>query len=100
MRSKFGLLLILGLLAVAFPAATVLLYQTLCMAVGAVLIAVALVTEYLSLVCSLVAVGLLAYFFPDSVRRSALWLAQALADAVRSVMPQEKPESVAPTFRR
>ncbi|MFI5857494.1 hypothetical protein [Streptomyces parvulus] len=96
MRSKLGLLLALGLLAIAFPNATMLLFETLCMIVSAVMITVAWVTAHLSLVCFVGSVSVLLYFFPGTFRRAAQWLGRALADAVRTVFPQQ---TQSPTVR-
>ncbi|MGW0673478.1 hypothetical protein [Streptomyces sp. NPDC002746] len=89
MRSKLGLLLALGLLTIAFPNATMLVFETLCTIVSAVLIAAAWVTAHLSLVCFVGSMSVLLYFFPDTFRRAVQWLARALIEAVRTVLPQQ-----------
>ncbi|MFI5749051.1 hypothetical protein ACIBBE_24665 [Streptomyces sp. NPDC051644] len=89
MRSKLGLLLALGLLAIAFPDAATLVFETLCMIVSAVMITAAWVEANLSLVCFAGFVSVLLYFFPDTFRCAVRWLGRAVGDAVRTVWPQE-----------
>ncbi|MFF1717309.1 hypothetical protein [Streptomyces sp. NPDC058268] len=99
MRSKLGLLLALGLLAVAFPSATLLVFEILSMIVAAVLVTATWVTAHLALVCTAVALAVLAYAFPDAFRRTARWIVRAVADSVRTVMPQESGSAPRPAAR-
>lgn len=89
MRSKLGLLLALGLLAVAFPSASLLVFEILSVIVAAVFITTAWVMAHIALVCSVTALAVLAYAFPDAFRRTARWIGRAVADSVRTVMPQD-----------
>lgn len=88
MRSKLGLLVVLALLAFAFPSVTLLVFETLCMIVGAVFLAAAWVQAHLSLVLFVAAMAVLAYFFPQAFRSFGRWLSRSLVEAVRSVMPE------------
>ncbi|MFJ9381929.1 hypothetical protein [Streptomyces sp. NPDC101455] len=88
MRSKLLLLVALVFLAVAFPTAAWAVYEMLCLAIAAVLIAVAWIKIHLTLVCSLVALALLLRAYPAAFLGTARWLGRAVAESVRTVMPQ------------
>ncbi|MFE3631560.1 hypothetical protein [Streptomyces goshikiensis] len=90
MRSKLGLFIVLTLLAFAFPAVPLRIFETLCMIIGMVLAVAAWVEANLTSVLVIAALAAFAYYFPHKVRSGLGWLRASLAEAVRVTKPQPR----------